>query len=1097
MSFSNYRSLLRSSLAILIMLAPLSAFAQFTSNVQGTVTDSSGAVVSGAGVTLTNVDTNSILTFQTSASGQYYFNRLAPGLYRVTVHAVGFQDSVREERITTEQTAGIDIHMSAGTKVDVIVSSDEGHGINPDETRLQYTLSSREIEEFPLQNRATLGLLRVAPGATGIDEGQENVSVNRTSAAESANGRSNAGNIFLLDFIPINSQLGGFSNTNSNGGGSGSAVFVPHPDMIAEVALETTTFSVENSAGTGLQTNITTKSGANLFHGDADYTYTSHTFAATAPLESSTAVFRRQYVGGALGGPIWKDHTFFFGSYFNQQVANANTGSSNFYAPEFVAWAQQFYPNSQGIQKGLIPNPASRAKNVTTVAHGSDMDSSCNLNPSAPSTTIGCNLPVEDVGTFDAPQTNNGAQYNLRLDHSLRGDKDKIYVSYFRFDQKSISARIQPTLDGSTPSTGYYIAGNYTHMFSPSLLNQASFGQTRYNFNYGLTPHSQNDLLLPYFSGCFCAGGLVGQFLEDLTEHQTYGRDSVSWVRGRHNLTFGFQGSFNNEVSDNSAVYARPFFQANYTIYNYLNDVTDLELIYTISAQTGNFFPQKFGAGSTRFGAYVQDSWKVTPNLLIGYGIRWDDFGNPATYGTNAEPFANVILGGSGSFTQQVAGASSQIVSNVYSSSRNKNFLPRGSFAYTLPGSDSKTILRGGIGLYEDDLNLNQVAANLPTQPPVRLSLTLGQSSSPKAVTSYGTTTVQGPPGGNPYGFIFPAITIDGYDSKGAPLDPSGNVIVGDLNGSDRDLKPSKAIIYNFGLEQEMPKHLVVGITYSGSHGYDNLILPDVNTYAGLTSVSTNTRYNPDFGHIKIFRNGGTSNYDALIASVRQTIGKLTYQASYTWGKALGTPVENLTDQQNISSQYTLQNGDVRNRFSFSQVYEVPAHFSNNLLNRSLGGWSISNVIVAQSGTPFTVADTSGSNDYNNDSVFYDIPLYAGTRRSFSRSDARTSAYMGTSVFSGGTKAFIAPSANQEGGLQNTFHGPGYFSLDTGLNKKIEIPWFRGEKATLALRTEAINLLNHANFQNPSSEYSNGGTFGVVQNAYQGRILQLGGRFEF
>jgi hypothetical protein len=271
----------------------------------------------------------------------------------------------------------------------------------------------------------------------------------------------------------------------------------------------------------------------------------------------------------------------------------------------------------------------------------------------------------------------------------------------------------------------------------------------------------------------------------------------------------------------------------------------------------------------------------------------------------------------------------------------------------------------------------------------------------------------------------------------------------------------------------------------------------DVNTYPGLTSNPANLRYNTDFGKIKFFRNDGVSNYNAMIATVRQTVGGLTYQASYTWGHALADPSENTTDQYDIHSQYTNANFDIRNRLSLLQVYEVPFSNSNRLLNNVLGGWSLSNVFIVQSGSPFTVADTSGAYDFNKDDVFYDIPVYNGTKRNFSHSDAQNSAINGTSVFGNNKTAFSAPPGIQEGGKQNTFYGPGYYDLDTGFSKKNQVPWFGGEKAFLTLRVEGINVLNHTNYGNPSGAYSNSSSLGLVTSALQHRIIQIGSRLEF
>ena len=189
--FTNRKDALLQALLLLSLLTfPLhSVLAQFTSAVQGSVTDPGGAVIPGATVVLTSTDTNISATFVTQASGQYTFNSLPPGPYRIEVTATGFEKSVQQVTLTTQQTAGINLQMKVGQAMTTVdVTSESGHGLNPDETRIQYTLSAREIEEFPLQNQSTLSLLRTTPGATGINENHENVAINRDTASESAGG---------------------------------------------------------------------------------------------------------------------------------------------------------------------------------------------------------------------------------------------------------------------------------------------------------------------------------------------------------------------------------------------------------------------------------------------------------------------------------------------------------------------------------------------------------------------------------------------------------------------------------------------------------------------------------------------------------------------------------------------------------------------------------------------------------------------------------------------------------------------------------------------------------------------------------------------
>jgi len=1090
-----------------ITLSCVPCIAQFSSNIEGTITDPSGAVLPGAKVTLRNTQTNVAVVFTTNPAGHYAFNSLAPGSYEVKVEASGFETSLRAIGLSTSQSQAVDMQMQIGAASSMVtVTAENSHDLDPNETRIQYTLSADEIANMPLAGRSTITLLRNAPGATGIDNGEQNVSINRSQAAESVNGRGNSSNLFLLDYIPINSES--YNNGNGQIVSSGWTVLMPHPDMLAEVALETTTFSAENTSGSGIETNFTTKSGTNKFHGDSDYTYAGGPFVANTNGVTSNH-FRQQYVSLALGGPLWKDRTFFFGSYFNQGDVHTGGGQSGFYAPEFISWAAAQYPNSQDVVKGLVPFPADRGIGQIDVqtTGASVIGTSCGTAGMPP-----CDLPIWDTQFSGANSTNNGEQYNFRIDHSLRHGSDRIYASYFAFDQSSFSPRIQSTMDAETPSRGTYLAGNYTHTFSQSLLNQASFGLTRFDFNYTPTAHSQGILEVPYIYGCTGCGGLnVTQFLEQLLEHQAYGRDNLTWVKGNHNFTFGFQGSYNNELQDNSAIYGRPFLGFSFDLPDFLNDTWNLELIYTLSANLNNnpgkFIPQRFGAEMVRYGVYAEDSWKATRNLMLTYGIRWDDLGNPGLWGKNAEQFANIKLGSGTTLQQQVAGLSVGVVNNVFSGSRIANFLPRAGFAYTLPYGGRNTVLKGGFGVYDDDINLYDVTSAIPTQPPVRLSLTLGSWTNPQPLASFGNSTVQGAPGGNPYGFQFPTISIFGYAKDGAPVDANGNVQIGDLYGVDPNLKAPRSFIYNFGVEQALPAHLVVSALYSGDYANNQLILTDANTYAGLfsglaDSTQAGARYQPDFGKIKFFRNGGIANYNGLILTAQQTAKNLTYQASFVLGKALGDPTTNWTDQQNIHSQYTYSNGDVRRRLTISETYAVPRFFSKRLLNEALAGWNLSNSLVTQSGTPFTVTSTSGSYDFNEDGIYYDIPGYTGKKRSFTNGDLRKSYFSGGTIGIFGPVAnngssFVAPPVNSEGDRQNNFRGPGYFDLDTGIGKKFNFPFLFKEGASLDLRGEFLNIFNHANYGGFGTSYDSINAIGVVTNQLSGRVDQLGARFEF
>ena len=426
-------------------------------------------------------------------------------------------------------------------------------------------------------------------------------------------------------------------------------------------------------------------------------------------------------------------------------------------------------------------------------------------------------------------------------------------------------------------------------------------------------------------------------------------------------------------------------------------------------------------------------------------------------------------------------------------------------------------MVHGGVGFYQDDINLEEVTSALPTQSPVRLSLTLGSWTPIKPLTSYGNSLVQGPAGGNPYGFNFPTINLGPYTKHGAATSTSGLSLQADEYGMDPNLKPQSAYIYNLGAERELPRNMVVGLLYAGSHGTNQLVESNLNTYAGEQLPTSTGPMNADFGKIKFIRNAGTSDYNALIATLRQTVGKLTYQASYTLGLSKSDPTANdtVSDQYDIHSQYAYTDSDVRQRFTFTQVYEVPTRFKSQLMKTALGGWAMNNTLIMQSGTPFsaqTPENVTSGFDFNNDGEGGDIPVYLGTKKNFSRSEARISAMSrGTqSMFPGAGNliptagtcpvsqcSFAQPAANTEGGLRNEFRGPGYFSLDSGIGKKFELPWFSDQKASLAIRLQGSNVLNVTNFGNPGATFDQTAQFGVVSGTAQNRVFQFGGRLQF
>jgi Carboxypeptidase regulatory-like domain len=1099
-------------------------YGQFSSNVQGTVSDPNGAVIAGATVTLTNVATNETQVHKTNSSGVYRFDSLLPGDYTVTTEAKGFEKTTIDRHVSTEETAGVNFKLAIGSTTTVVTVKENSVGLNPDETRLQYTLEAKDLTEMPLPDRSTITALRTAPGVVGLIEttGSTNTNfpIGQSAPDARANGRPASSTLYLLDRVPITS-------TES----PGQLNIVPNPDMLSEIALQTTSFSVENGSTSSLQVDLTSKSGQNQFHGDADFSYTSKPFEAS-PGFGAVTPFHRRYIMGSLGGPIIKNHTFFFGSFQNINNLSALAGIGTGFTPDFYNWANQiaaFDPREVKLFSYLPSN----LSNPTITALGSDVYApgstrACNT---AATFYMPCTLPVRLQGAFNQNPGVKGTQYNIRLDQTMRSDKDRLYGSYFRADQTSDYIDPRPALNALTPGTVWYIGAGYTHIFNQSLVNQMNFGLDRY---FQGSTNNPDAVILPHetliCSGC-SNGMQVGYGPQDSPNTFFYGsgakehfyglRDYVSWEKGRHSFRFGFQYQWVDYWQDNATEASRP--SENFSdIIEMLQGLADDTTLTSISGRTGQWVGQYYGGQENQFGAYVEDEWKITPRLLLSLGLRWDDYGNPTKYGFDAADYANTFLGAGASLSEQVSNSHVSLVNHPFNKAQDDYFLPRVSFSWA-PMADQKMTLRGGAGLYQDATSLSTLTALLPQNSPVTLASTLrdevengsiynlfgnwqphsGISYNPALPPATGLYGTQGST--PPFGFDYPTFPITGVSSRGLSLGPGGVPYPGNISGIDPNLKPQSTVLWNLSVNQEFPKAIVFGLLYSGSHSYN--LLQQSGSFNSPPGSGGNPTLWTDVGSINLLRNQLISNYNALIVTAQQRAGNFSWQGSYTWGHTLGE--EHWVTPYITTGYYATSDLDVRNRFSFSGSYQVPGT-GQRVVRALTHGWTASGVIIAQSGNPFTVFSNS-STIYANDgssndrpSIVPELTRFGGfTRKQYENGVFGQGCNSGFNGASTGCPFVDDPATVNPVTLQgnepiNAFLGPGYFDVDIALQKRTEVPFFGGRKATLILRAEGLNALNRLNLQGVSTVSTEGNTpFATSTVANNPRIIQVGARFEF
>ncbi len=1147
--------------------------AQYSANVQGTIADASGAVVAKAAVTLHSVSTGVDLKQTSNASGFYRFDAVAPGDYTVSAEAPRFQKTTIAVTVTPSETRGVNITLQVGTASVNLTVTAVAPIMNPEETRVQTTLASSEVTKLPLAGHDVQQLLALTPGATGFEPTNPAGGYGATLFANSwappmrGNGQGTNSNLYLLDDLPVNDDIN-----------QGAAIMMPNADMIDQVTMQTQTYSVENGSAASLETAFTTKSGGNKFHGDMDYTYAgAHIGAAEQTLNTVTAGsggapsrgspyttplgdFHQNELLGSVGGPIFKDKTFFF---FSFQKQNAGIGApfanaSDDWDPAFVQWGLQTFPNS-GVAKGMTqaPNTADvQGPNYTVYTVADLLGSTACPSPTSTYTntlpiftnhavsgpnagqvqggepySISCNLPMYDHGLqFNQSQPFDGLQFAGRVDQVFRGGYDRIYAFYERIHQTLGDLTERPALGATTPSTNKDASLNWIHVFSPHLLNEVHGGYIRMHGGLILTdpaiagsiPYSELGLDTTDHYQFFFLFGQQAFGPDSELEHTYNLRDTLSYTWRNHVIRGGYQLSREDYLIDEQ-IYGRTGFGFNfYNAFQLMaNEADYTSYLWSISGTTGKYSPQIYGATSIFNGVWADDTWRVLPNLTITAGLRYDDFGNPTRY-SSSSPFAPVFPGSGSTFQQQVWDSSVRISNNAFSQPQNNQWQPRVGFAYS-PFKSQQFTIHGGIGLYENALTPAQIANNLPTQPPSRISLAMS------APLDFGDFTTTAAPWGHTYDQQVP------FPVYG--LDPHGNVYSNaaqtsiysvNLNAFAPNTKPEKFVMYSLGVEKQLPDNMVAGVSWTGSHGY-NLIMG--SAAAGASSVSnsdwnltpsstgklTNVRPSSEWADIQMTVNtNNTSNFNAMVLTLTQRYKGLSYQANYNWERSLqwsptftDTAAGNIAFWPGIYQSHTYYGPtalDVAQSFSLGGDYVIPKISANNLvINEVLSGWRIGGIAVAQTGTPFSVGNTKGPSYAFDDSWAIDsssggtpaFPTYkAGLRRkNFDRQAVSSSGVFAAADFTDPTGAGSSPVLSQQGA--NTFRNPGYFNVNAEVAKQFTLPAILGEASTVTLRGDFINALNRTNWGPIVNDIGSGVNFGFSTSAYNKRYLQLGARFEF
>ncbi len=1128
-----------------------------TSQITGLVTDATGSTIPDAEIKAVNKQTGIEATQRSKTDGSFQFLNLPASSYDVTVSKVGFQKyETRSIVLALNQNYRLPVTLEVGKMSQSVEVEANAAQVETSTTQLGTIIDSRQIVDLPLNGRDWTQLEQLSPGVVSGSDRFGSNGANGNSFA--TNGSQSQQNAFLINGI------------DSNDLPLNTPAIIPSPDAIGEFNFITSTINPEYGRNSGGVLNAVIKSGTNQFHGDAFEFYRDTFLNSRTLYEQVKPVFHQNQFGGTLGGPIWKDHTFFFISYQGTRFRQPQAGQG------------QTTVFSQDQRNGLFPDIAksTAASPIPLVgSNGSVYAAGTPYNQIFPTGQI----PLSDfspisqkllayvpaanspggIYSFNPITTGSQDQGIIRVDHTFNQSNSIWFTGFF---QHSPTTDTLPFTGSSLPGFGdanilsaKQFSFDYTHTFSATTVNEFRLGYLRSNDDYvepqqaispsslgfqNIVPQNQAAQGIPYMSilGLFNLGFSTNgpQPRIDETYQLT---DSVSKVAGNHTMKFGFDGkrySVNNPFYGNN--------NGNYSFgaagpYSTGDAGADFLLGIPDSYTQGS--GGYIDARTYEYYGYAQDSWKISQNFTVNYGTGYQvdtpmvnqHFGQEALNcfrpGQQSTIFPTAPLG------LLFPGDKTCTKSGYYN--HYDHFGPRFGFAYS-PGSDAKTSVRGGFGIYfnrsEEELSLQNLGA-------VPFSITshgAGGSGAANASPSFAnpyTDIATGQTTANPFPFT-PA-------TKGSPVNFSPYEPL-TINVINPNFTSPYAMNFNLNVQRQLPGNLILQIGYVGAQGrhleltYEGNPISPAGTAACAADPTCiqdrSTQHNTYPSHAlyapgNIFASVGTqatvgvSSYNSMQVSLRKTLSHgLSFLASYTWSHSIddtsGFENSGFGSRANDPYNFALSRGDsafdARQRLVISYDYEVPhlSRYWNNVLTRTtLDGWHLAGITTLQTGFPINIADTAyrslqcDSYSYYGcwDTANYVSPNQILNPRNSSLTN-NTKAGSSTSnnyyYFNPNTFA-VEPIGTLGNSGRNSFHGPGQNNTDMTLSKRVYVT--HDEKRYIDLRLEAYNVFNHTQFQIQSTTISFSGTgvngdinssnFGRVLSALPGRTVQLGAKFYF
>ena len=1127
--------------------------AQFRASLTGTVTDPQKAVVPGAKVTLIDADTGRSIVTNSNDSGVFSFNGLAPDHYSLVTVMPGFKNStIRDVVIKPEQPNNIAVELSLGdTSTVVDVNADTLPTIETSTATMSGTISSNDIQHLPSAGRDVFQLAQLAPGAFGDGSQGGGGGTNNLPGTQGPGGSAGSVGFSSTENGPQTLSGGGQYETNgiqidgistSSAVWGGTSVITPNEDSVESVTVTTNAYDAQDGRFSGAQIQVTSKSGTNAYHGSLFFRANRpglnayQRYNGPASLNPGTpeqrgllrSEDRFNQIGGSVGGAFWKDHVFGFFAY--ETIRNNSNAISNgwYETPAFdstvggpIATVFNTFKGNAPVSATLLTNTCATAGLTegtnckTIVGSGLDVGSPIKsgigtqdlawTGQSNPG--IGGGLDgVADVAQYQtsSPSSYIATQYNGRLDANVtRKDRVTFAIYWVPLTKQSYqgTARAYNLFNHNQINEAY--SGIWSHTFSPTLINEARVNDAGWRWNevtsnpqepFGL-PQDQVDMTGNFMLSFFGAPGP-----SVFNQHTYTYRDIVTKTLHNHNIRMGAEVT-RLYYLNNPTYSARPSYNF-YNIWDFLNDAPHSES-GQFSRFTGVPTPNRFDNRENLWGGFIQDDWKVTPRLTLNLGLRYSYFDSlyakqdnlPAVrFGTGANAFTGISISRGGHLWNPQSG----------------NFAPQFGLSYNPEALNGKMVIHAGFGM---NYNQNEIAitgnfANNPNDA-VSPSYTSGDPAAinPNIVYAVPSNafTIFGYPA-NPH-------TITNYNAANLPTTTGLG-----LTAFPTNLKTSYTYHYSLDTQMDVGHQTAVTVGYQGSTGFH--LISQQNLY--VSGAYNGIAFNPQVSSIGYFGNYASSNYNALLVSVKHNMshhfmlnGDFTYSKSMDDGSG---PYE----EDPYPYNPTFARG--RSDFNFgkaAKVYGVwqPVFFKGNSkwLEKIAGGWSISGIYNIHSGFPWNPV-SNGANAYYDQSGYGSLrpsAYFGGAGHDYSNKAFKPGAGGFGSNFPGGGLAFFAKPTYTTGTFpnvgsfpvpgiaRNSFTGPKYQDLDGTLTKSFGLPKLPilGEGAGFEIRADVFNFLNNENLNISQIDKDISDTsFGVITGssaALASRTVNLQARFSF